>query len=343
MSRVLNVAVIGATGHTGEELVDVLLGHPGVRIKQLCNTSAKEQVFAEVFPRFQGRIALTCRKPDIRRIKEQCDLVFLALPHTVSMSIAPRLLRSGLRVIDLSADYRLRDKQVYEQAYGTKHKDAPYLKKAVYGLCELAHNRIRKAALVANPGCYPTAAILGLAPLCALGLADTGGMVIDAKSGVTGAGRKMLQGFLYAEVNEDFKAYKVDVHQHVPEIAQALRGLAGKKVSFTFVPHLLPLDRGILCTMYAPKSKAQITTGRLISLYRKFYKNEPFIRIKAEGQYPRIKEVARTHFCDIGIKVSREYVIVIAAIDNLGKGAAGQAVQNMNIMYGFPQTMGLIK
>ncbi len=339
----VNVGIIGATGYAGEELIDILLRHPEVRITNLSAKIDKPQIIAEIFPRFKNRISIICAEPDIKEIIAKCDLVFLALPHTVSMDIVPKLLKPGKKVIDLSADYRLKDTKIYEKFYNTKQKDKLYLAEAVYGLPEIYRMKIKEARLIANPGCYPTAGILALAPLAAFNLVDLGSIIIDAKSGVTGAGRKIAEAFLFSEVNEDFKAYKVNMHQHIPEINQELSKLAGKKINVTFVPHLLPLNRGILETIYVKKSqKSKVKSQKLINLYRKFYKDEPFVRIREEGDFPRIKDVKGTNLCDIGIKESDDLIIITAAIDNLLKGAAGQAVQNMNIMYKFPEETALI-
>lgn len=335
----INVGIIGATGHTGEELIGILLKHPDVRISRLYNTGDQPQKISDAFPQFKGRCELLCSKPDMKDIADHCDLVFLALPHTVSMNFAPKILKLGKKVIDLSADYRLKDTKVFEKFYHARHKDPANLKNSVYGLPELYRASIRKAKLVANPGCYPTSAILALAPLVALGLIDKGSIIIDAKSGVSGAGKKLEKGLLFLEVNEDFRAYKVNAHQHMPEINGVLARLARKNVSVTFVPHLLPLQKGILSTIYARKSGR---TQDLTSLYKKFYKSEPFVRIKNAGEFPRLRDVVGTNFCDIGIKEEAKSVIVISAIDNLLKGASGQAVQNMNIMYKFPETAALL-
>jgi N-acetyl-gamma-glutamyl-phosphate reductase len=259
------------------------------------------------------------------------------------MGIVPLFLKAGKKVIDLSADYRLKDTKIYEKFYHTKQIDKIHLAEAVYGLPEIYRAKIKNASLIANPGCYPTVSILALAPLVAFGLAEIDSIIIDAKSGVTGAGRKIAEGFLFSEVNEDFKAYKVNMHQHSPEINQELSKLAGKKIKVTFVPHLLPLSRGILATVYVRKSKkSKAKSQNLINLYKKFYKKEPFIRIRDEGEFPRVKDVTGTNFCDIGIKDNADRVIVIAAIDNLLKGASGQAVQNMNIMYNLPEYTALL-
>jgi len=335
----INVGIVGATGYAGEELIDILLRHPDVRITDVSAKLEKPQEISDIFPKFKGRINLICAQPDIKKIAGTCDLVFLALPHTVSMEMVPKLLKLGKKVIDLSADYRLKDTKIYEKFYNTRHKDKLNLTEAVYGLPEIYRAKIKNARLIANPGCYPTVSILALAPLAAFDLVETDSIIIDAKSGVTGAGRKITEGFLFSEINEDFKAYKVNAHQHSPEINQQLSKLAGKKISVTFVPHLLPLNRGILATIYVKKAQK---SQNLTALYKKFYKKEPFVRIRDEEDFPRIKDVVGTNFCDIGIKESADSVIIIAAIDNLLKGAAGQAVENMNIMYKFPEYTALL-
>lgn len=339
----INAGIVGITGYAGEELIRILLGHPQVRITNLSARFDKPLALGQVYPEFAGRTGLECGKIDVKKICAVCDVVFLALPHTVSMSIVPKLLKAGKKVIDLSADYRLKDASAYEKFYKVTHKDKGTLKSAVYGLPELWRAKIKGAQLLANPGCYPTAAILGLAPAVALNIIDPSSIIIDAKSGVTGAGRKAVEAMLFSEVNEDFKAYKINVHQHSPEMNQELSALAGKKVNVTFVPHLLPLNRGILETIYVKKAKnALLKAKNLQEMYKKFYQREPFVRIKKEGEFPRIKDVAGTNFCDIGIADFKEEVIIISAIDNLLKGASGQAVQNMNIMYKLPETMGLL-
>ena len=339
----VRAGIVGATGYAGEELIELLLGHPQARITSLSARIDEPKNIADIFPKFKNRIDLVCAQPDIKEISAKCDLVFLALPHTVSMQIAPRLLKAGKKVIDLSADYRLKDTKVYAQFYNAVHKDKINLKKAVYGLPEIYRYAIKNATLVANPGCYPTAAILALAPAVACNLVEPDSIIIDAKSGVSGAGRKITADFIFTEINDDFKAYKVNIHQHAPEIDQVVSKLAGKKLKVTFVPHLLPLNRGILETIYLKKNKdAKRNSQNFIKLYKKFYKKEPFVRIKEEGYYPHLKDVVGTNFCDIGIKEDTDSVIIIAAIDNLLKGASGQAVQNMNIMHKFPEQLGLI-
>ncbi|MEW6075208.1 MAG: N-acetyl-gamma-glutamyl-phosphate reductase [Candidatus Omnitrophota bacterium] len=339
----INVGIVGATGYAGEELLALLLGHPYVRIRSLSALIDAPQPISELFPRFSHKIDLLCKKPDVKEIAAHCDLVFLALPHTASMDFVPKLLGAGKRVIDLSADYRFRNCRLYSKYYRVTHKDPERLRMAVYGLPELYRQKIKKASLVANPGCYPTCAILALAPLVALDSVDTSRIVIDAKSGVTGAGRKIAQDFMFSELADNFKAYKVGVHQHAPEIDQELSKVAGKALEVLFVPHLLPLKRGILETIYiAMKPKSNVTTAKLLKAYSRFYAHEPFVRIKGEGEFPALKNVIGTNFCDIGIQAQGSTVIIIAAIDNLLKGASGQAVQNMNIMYNFAESTSLL-
>lgn len=342
----IKVGIIGATGHTGEVLIELLLGHPNVRITHLYNSGKSgqgNQIISEVFPKFKNRLELVCTKPDFAQIKKECDLVFLALPHTVSMQFAPKLLSLGKKVIDLSADYRIKSPSVYEKFYKVNHQDKANLREAVYGLPELNRVKIKTAKLLANPGCYPTCAILGIAPLLAVNLVDENSIIIDAKSGVSGAGKKLENEYLFSEIQGDFKAYKVNIHQHSPEINQVLSKISGKKIGVTFVPHLLPIERGILSTIYLKKKPgAKLKAKNVLELYKKFYKGEPFIRIRPDGVFPRIKDVVKTNFCDIGIKDFGSTIIVISVIDNLLKGASAQAVQNMNIMYKLPEITGLL-
>ncbi|MFH1339012.1 MAG: N-acetyl-gamma-glutamyl-phosphate reductase [Candidatus Omnitrophota bacterium] len=341
---VINAGIIGATGYTGEELINILLNHPQVRISYLAAKLEEPACIDKIFPKFKNRIGLTCIPFDINSaVSANCNLFFLALPHTVSMKIVPKLLKPNIRVIDLSADYRLRDVRTYCKFYKAEHSDKHNLKNAVYGLPELYRAKIRKANLVANPGCYPTAAILSLAPLVSCEEIEPGQIIIDAKSGATGAGRQALLEYSFSEINEDASAYKINIHQHIPEINQELSKLAAKAIRVTFVPHILSINRGILETIYLRTSQKPPAAGRLINLYKKFYKREPFARIKKEGESVRVKDVANTNFFDIAIRSfpQQNLIIVVAAIDNLGKGAAGQAIQNMNIMYGFPERAAL--
>jgi len=336
----IRVGVVGATGYTGEELVEVLLKNTEVKITSLSAIVEKEVLFSELYPRFGKKISLKCQNLNIDEVAEKCDLVFLALPHTVSMKIAPLFIKKGKKVIDLSADYRLKRK-TYEKWYGTKHTDIENLKMAVYGLPEINREKIKKANFVANPGCYPTSVILGLLPIAKL-VANAGLEVIaDSKSAVTGAGRKALVPLSFGEVDENFKCYKANEHQHIPEMEYISSGFAGKSLKINFIPHLLPVKRGILTTMYI-KHENLPSVKEMYGLYENCFKNEPFVRLRRCGEFPALQDVAGTNFCDIGIKVARKMVIIVSVIDNLLKGASGQAVQNMNLMCGFNEENGLL-
>jgi N-acetyl-gamma-glutamyl-phosphate reductase len=337
----MKVAVFGASGYTGQELTRILLGHPEVKLVAVTSRRFAGQPVAEVFPSLQGLTSLKYQNATPAEISNICDIVFLALPHGVSMNIAPEFIRAGKIVIDLSADYRLRNLKTYETWYG-KHNSATLIKDAVYGIPELNRQKIKKTKFIANPGCYPTSIILGLAPVLTKRLIDVSTIIADSASGVSGAGREPLTGSLFCEVDGGFKAYKVGKHRHLPEIEQELNALAGKKFAISFTPHLLSVKRGILSTIYA-KLKKDITLTELYSLYSSFYAKEQFVRICPSGQYPNISSVCGSNYCDIGLAVDprTKRVIIMAAIDNLIKGAAGQAVQNMNIICGFKENTGL--
>lgn len=338
----LRVAIIGGSGYTGLELLRILAGHPKVRVTAVTSRAYKDTPVSEV-PCFRGFYeGLKFTEPeDFKGIK--ADIAFSALPHSVSQEAVPGLLKAFGRVIDLSADFRLKDEAEYRTWYG-EHKSPWLLKEAVYGLPELNREEIKKARLVANPGCYPTGAILALAPLIKRGLLSPDSIIIDSKSGVSGAGRKAALETSFVEVAGGFKAYKVGCHRHTPEIEQGLSSLAGGAdgVKIVFTPHLIPISRGILTTAYA-ELKRHVSTDRLIGLYDEFYKGERFIRMLPEAQFPDVGNVRRSNYCDIGIysDAGKKRVIVISAIDNLVKGASGQAVQNMNIMAGFKETLSL--
>ncbi|MDI6741170.1 MAG: N-acetyl-gamma-glutamyl-phosphate reductase [Smithella sp.] len=337
----MKAAIFGASGYTGQELTRILSGHPGVKLVAVTSRRFTGQKVADVFPSLQGLNTLQYQDAAPAQISQESDVVFLALPHGVSMNIVPEFIKAGKKVIDLSADYRLRDIKTYETWYG-KHASAKFIKNAVYGLPELYRPKIRKADFIANPGCYPTSIILGLAPALKKKMVDVSTIIADSASGVSGAGREPLTGSLFCEVDGGFKAYKVGKHRHLPEIEQELNVLAGKKFAVSFTPHLLPVKRGILSTIYA-KLKKDISLADLHALYSAFYANEKFIRICPEGVYPNISSVTGSNYCDIGLAVDprTKRVIIMAAIDNLVKGAAGQAVQNMNIMCGFREDAGL--
>ncbi|KKW08476.1 MAG: N-acetyl-gamma-glutamyl-phosphate reductase [Candidatus Kaiserbacteria bacterium GW2011_GWA2_49_19] len=338
----LRVGVVGATGFTGEELVRILSRHPNAEVTYVSSSEDRALKIQDIFPYLKKALDLKCNAFSADEAIEKTDVIFLALPHTHSMQNVPKLLQAGKKIIDVSADYRLQDVKVFEKFYKTPHTDAENLRQAVYGLPELNREEIKSAKLIANPGCYPTGAILGILPGLKKGVFDEASIHIDAKSGVTGAGRKAEKTLNFSEVNESVKAYKLFEHQHVPEIDQALSGVSGKSVSVVFVPHLIPINRGILSTIYVKLAK-KTSDEELLSIYKKFYANEPFVKVYDAGRLPEIKNVAHTNFCDIGLKVNEEknLAVIITAIDNLQKGAAGQAVQNLNIMCGFEETAGL--
>ncbi|MFA5514900.1 MAG: N-acetyl-gamma-glutamyl-phosphate reductase [Desulfuromonadales bacterium] len=337
----VKVAVVGASGYTGVELLRLLAGHPQVEITCVTARQHAGQHITAIFPSLLNRLDLVCEAADAKAIADRAEIVFTALPHQTAMEIIPDLLQAGRRVIDLSADYRLRSAEVYATWYGT-HGSPQLLAEAAYGLPEIYRERIRGCRLVANPGCYPTSVALALAPLLKKGLIDPATLVIDSKSGTSGAGRSASLGSMFCEVNEGFKAYGVASHRHTPEIEQTLGDLAGAPVTISFTPHLLPVNRGILSTCYA-NMKEQLETAELNGLFRDFYGQEPFVRVHPVGSLPNVAQVRGSNFCDLGVvgdpRTGR--VIVIAAIDNLVKGAAGQAVQNLNILLDLPESTGL--
>ena len=338
----LNVAIVGASGYTGLELIRILHCHPEVAVTCLTSEQSAGKAVSTVFPTLKERCEIVLENLEPVRVAERADIIFTALPHKAAMEVVPTFIKLGKKVIDLSADYRLSDPAVYGEWY-EPHLDPANVKKAVYGLPEIRRNKIKRAKLVANPGCYPTSIILALAPLLKKGLIDLASIIADSASGVTGAGRSAKVDSLYCEVNEGFKAYGVGgFHRHIPEIEQELSLLADEKVKITFTPHLAPMDRGILSTIYA--TPVNIVTNKMLSeLYSEFYAGEPFIRILTNGALPSTAFVRGSNFCDIAplVDVRTGRVIVVSAIDNLVKGASGQAVQNMNLVCGFPETMGL--
>ncbi len=342
------VAILGPTGYTGLELIESLLRHPSLRIE--CLGSARDnppRIDAE-FPRLSGRLQAVgvnpqCEKIDHDAIAKRCSLAFLCLPHEAAMTHAPALLKRGVKVVDLSAAYRLLDPAVYAAAYGHEHHDAAGLEHAVYGLTEHARDRVRSARLVANPGCYPTAAATALIPLLRAGLVDRTGIIISAASGVSGAGRDPKPNLHYPEANENFSAYGIGVHRHQPEIEQTLRMLGGsadqgREASALFVPHLLPVTRGILETIYATPAPG-VTTEALMSALREAYAGERFVSVRADA--PTLRDVQHTNQVHVNARVVHGRAVIIAAIDNLVKGASGQAVQNANLMLGCAEWEGL--
>jgi N-acetyl-gamma-glutamyl-phosphate reductase len=341
-NEIIKVAICGGSGYTGIELLRILSGHPQAIIAAVTSERSAGKSVSSVFPHLRKYRNLTYEPLDKTGLLKKADLFFLALPHGASQEAVNFFFANGKRVIDLSADYRLSDPMVYQEWYGLPHKYPATLKKAVFGLPEIYRNSIRKAKLIANPGCYPTSAILGLLPAIKGKLIDVSSLIIDSKSGTTGAGRKADLTVSFCEVNEGFKAYGIGTHRHTPEIEQELSSASGRDIKVNFTPHLLPVDRGILTTIYAKLSKKTDTTA-VLNIYKKMYKDEPFVSVLDEGVLPNIKNVRGTNFCHIGLKVvSRtNTLIIVSTIDNLVKGASGQAVHNMNIMMGFDEAAGL--
>jgi len=341
----IRVAIAGATGYSGEELIRLLLAHPHVQLTCLAASAKWERPVpvSEIFPRFAGQCDLPVSALDPSQLAQSCDVAFLALPHGVSLEVVPTLLKAGRKVIDLAGDFRLKDAAAFAHWYGKPHTQPVALSEAVYGIAELARDAVAKARLIANPGCYATSVILAAAPLVRAFLAQPDSILVDAKSGITGAGRKNEAHFMFGEMDENMWAYKVNQHQQVPEIEQALTPLAhGKPVSLCFVPHVVPLNRGILSTVFL-RTTEPLAWEAIHAVYREFYRQAPFVRIRPKGQWPRVRDVEGSNYCDLAFTTdeAKRLVIVSAAIDNLMKGAAGQAVQNFNLMHGFPETTGL--
>jgi len=336
------VAVVGATGYAGAELVRILAGHPQTELTVLTSRQYAGVRFDQVYPALAGRVDIVCREYAPAEVCENADLVFMALPHKLPMAFVPDILKQGKKVVDLSADFRFNDADLYESVY-QPHTARDLLDSTVYGLSEIYADQIKTADLVGNPGCYPTSVLLPLVPLLKQGLLDPATLIADSKSGVSGAGRSLALATHYCEVNESFKAYKVAAHRHNPEMNVILSREAGQAVSITFVPHLVPMTRGMLTTVYATPSTA-LTKQDIIDCYRKAYHRRPFVRLCPEDRLPDTLHVRGTNFCDIGFKLdeNNRRLILISAIDNLVKGAAGQAVQNMNLMLGFDETAGLL-
>jgi N-acetyl-gamma-glutamyl-phosphate reductase len=333
------VAVLGATGYTALELLRVLLRHPHAQIGAVTSRQPGTPL-TDVHPSLTGRCDLKLEELSPEQLAERADVAFCCLPHVASMEAVPGLLHAGLRVIDLSADYRLSDPGVYEQWYGHVHTDPTRLGSTVYGLPELHRDRIPPADLIANPGCYTSTSILALAPLLAKGLIEPQGIIIDAKSGVSGAGRTPKLNILYSEANESISAYSVGSHRHTPEIEQVLSSTCGKPVEVLFTPHLTPMDRGILATIYARPTDPGLTQQAALSALREFYEGEPFVRVVEH--IPATKHVSGTNEFHVTARVVRGRVVLLAVLDNLLKGAAGVAVQNFNLMCGFDERDGLI-
>ncbi len=342
MSNKLKVAIVGSTGYGGVELIRLLQHHPQVEITSVISSSAAGSPIAEGYPHLNEIRTDLLDGVEPEAIRSKADLVFLATPAGVASKLAGQLLEVGLKVIDLSGDLRLKSPSVYEQWYNKPAAEQQLLDRAVYGLAEVFGQEVRDEQLISNPGCFPTGTLLGLVPAVAAGWIDPATIIIDAKTGMSGAGRGTSLGAHFSEMNENFKAYKVNHHQHIPEIEQVLGRVSGKSVVTTFTTHMVPMTRGILSTMYATVAGAY-STQDFIDLYRRYYEGRPFVRIRPEGLWPATKEVAGSNYCDIGFSVDDRTgrVTIIAVIDNLVKGAAGQAIQNLNLMMGWEESLGL--
>ncbi|MCB1934474.1 MAG: N-acetyl-gamma-glutamyl-phosphate reductase [Nitrosomonas sp.] len=336
----IKVGIVGGTGYTGVELLRFLIQHPKVKIKTITSRSEAGMPVADLFTSLRGHIDLKFSDPSESKL-EKCDLVFFATPNGIAMQQARELIKAGVKIIDLAADFRIKDVNVWEKWYGMKHACPELVKEAVYGLPEINRDHVKKARLVANPGCYPTAVQLGFLPLIEAGLINTNQLIADVKSGVSGAGRKAEVHTLLAEASDNFKAYGVPGHRHHPEIAQGLSNIAGKPVSLTFVPHLVPMIRGIHATLYAKLTKKKNVD--LQTLYETRYANEQFVDVLPSGKHPETRSVRGSNICRIAIHRPQggDMVVILSVTDNLVKGAAGQAVQNMNIMFDFPETQGI--
>lgn len=337
----IKVGIVGGTGYTGVELLRLLAAHPEVKIQAITSRSEKGLPVADMYPNLRGHLDLAFSEPDMS-VLSACDVVFFATPNGIAMTMARELVDAGVKVIDLAADFRIKDIDEWSKWYGMEHACPELVEQAVYGLPEVNRADIKKAQLIANPGCYPTAVQLGLLPLIENGLIETNNLIADAKSGVSGAGRGAAVGTLQAESSESFKAYGVAGHRHLPEIKQGLAIANKSDVGLTFVPHLVPMIRGIHATCYA-KLKDINATAQLQSLYEKHYANEVFVDVMPAGSFPETRSVKGANHCRIAIHVPQDgdTVVILSVIDNLVKGAAGQAVQNMNIMFGLNEEAGL--
>ena len=334
----IRVAIIGASGYTGLESIEIILRHPKAKLTYL--TALKEQCgrAEDIFGRLKGRCDMNIEPLDLEKLSDDADVALCCLPHKVSMGFVPKLLKAGLKVVDLSADYRLKDVDVYEKFYQVKHTDKQNLAHAAFGLPELFRDQIKNATLVANPGCYPTSAGLALAPLLKNSLIKTSGIVVNSVTGVSGGGMNPCPQFHYPNMNENLLPYAVGTHRHMPEIEQIASHVAGKPVEVLFQPHVGPFDRGILSTVYC-EPEGSITQKELDDLYNGFYKSEPFVQITKSP--PGVKNVANSNYCHIFPTLAKGKIVCFSVIDNLIKGASGQAIQNMNIIFGVDETMGL--
>jgi len=339
MPQTINAGIIGATGYTALELMKQLLRHPHVNVVKVTSRDESRPPIGEVHPSLRDRINLRCQPLDIAEFADGVDCAFCCLPHAASAAVVGPLLDAGLKVVDFSADYRLNDVQTFQKWYGVDHPDADRVGKVAYGIPELFREDIVAASLVANPGCFPSSAILPLAPLLKKNLIQNHSLIVDSKTGVSGAGRKANLKFHYPECNESTTAYGIGTHRHMPEIDQILNRFCGSETETIFTPHLVPMNRGILSTIYA-KSQDNVSEEQMMDCLNEFYRDEPFVRVT--GEIPATKDVSGTNFCDVTVRSCRGTTIIISALDNMIKGASGAALQNFNVMYGFEETLGLL-
>ena len=339
----IKVAIVGASGYTGEELVRLLLRHPAVELNCVTSRQQAGQALAKVFPKFASRSTLTFTEPKVDDIAMQADVAFLALPHGVASEFAGPLIEKGLRVIDLSADFRLKSAEVYKEFYAHDHPAPALLQQAVYGMPEIRRNAIRGARLIASPGCYPTSIILGAAPALKSKIVKTAGIIANSLSSPSGAGRKAELDYLFIECNESIRAYSVPKHRHLSEIEQELSLLAGAKIAISFTPTLVPINRGIHTTLYFELARP-LAQADAQKLYEDFYREEPFVRVMEPGRLPDTKNIAGTNYLDVAVRVDSRAnrLIALSAVDNIVKGAGGQAVQSLNLMFGLDETTGLL-
>ena len=338
----IKVGIIGATGYAGGELVRILMGHKQVEIKWYGSRSYIDKKYCDVYQNMFQIVDAVCMDDNMKALADEVDVIFTATPQGLCASLVDEEILGKTKIIDLSADFRIKDVNIYEKWYGIEHKSPQFIEEAVYGLCEINREEVKKARLVANPGCYPTCSTLSIYPLAKEGLIDMSTVIIDAKSGTSGAGRGAKVDNLYCEVNENIKAYGVASHRHTPEIEEQLGYAANEKVVLNFTPHLVPMNRGILITAYASLKK-KVTYEDVKAVYDQYYENEKFVRVLNKDVCPQTKWVEGSNYVDVNFKIDERTnrIIMMGAMDNLVKGAAGQAVQNMNLMFGLPETMGL--
>lgn len=340
----INVGILGSTGYAGAELVRLLSSHKDVNIKFLDSRTYDKEEYTNPYPHLKNKLNKVCKSINIfeSELLDEVDIVFCALPHGLSQDAVKVCIAKGKKIIDLSADFRIKDPFLYEKWYKTTHNAKEELKSAVYGLTEIYREKIKSSTVIANPGCYPTSILLALYPLLKENIISSKGIIADSKSGVSGAGRNIMDSNLFSQCNENIRGYSIGEHRHIPEIEQEIAAFAEEEASIQFTPHLVPLNRGILSTIYADNKKG-VTQYDLEDIYGNYYKGEYFVRLFSRGELPQTKGVSGSNFCDIGLKVDQRTgkIIIVSAIDNLIKGAAGQAVQNMNLLFNLKENSGL--